>query len=61
VELLLKRGANPVEVGDGKMTPLHYASTAGHFDVVRVLLQFGADVSVKNRLVLLFEFVRAHF
>ena len=50
VAVLLKHGApkDVVSVITGK-TPLHFAAAAGCFPVVELLLEFGADSSIKDR------------
>jgi len=52
VRLLLprRRGAIDIESGYDFMTPLMYAAVRGHSDVVRQLLESGADVNHANRL-----------
>ncbi len=47
VALLLKRGARPAGVADGKSlwTPLHYAALGGHEGIAQQLLEAGAPVN----------------
>lgn len=48
VKMLLAAGANV----NGELSPLHTAGDRGHFEVVRVLLDAGADIdAVKPGLV----------
>jgi ankyrin repeat protein len=47
VELLLRRGANPNAVSDGRWTALHNACQAGHVGVVKLLLAYGANVNAQ--------------
>ena len=44
---LLKRGA-PSELDDQGQTPLHIAASAGHVELVDVLIQAGFDVTVQD-------------
>ena len=40
---------SPIDPTDrSKTTPLHLASSNGHTDCVKVLLEMGADVNIKN-------------
>jgi ankyrin repeat protein/uncharacterized protein YegJ (DUF2314 family) len=49
VEMLLERGANPNEAGDG--TPvLHFAALTGNVAILDLLLQRGADITAKDRI-----------
>ena len=50
VALLLKRGADAgaADREDG-MTPLHHASAKGHPDIVRQLIEAGADPNMKSK------------
>ena len=47
VDLLLRRGADPNTPARNGSCPLHYAVQAKSVDIVRKLLQFGANVDVK--------------
>jgi ankyrin repeat protein len=50
VRLLLDNGANPnVWTSIRGTTPLHAASYRGNLEVVRLLLEYGADVERKNK------------
>ena len=45
VRLLLRRGANPNIATDENMTPLHSAAYHGYADIVKVLIDAGAEVN----------------
>ena len=54
MKLLLEYGSNVDDPGGahcGGITPLHDASQNGHVEVVRLLLQYNADVNIKCREV----------
>ena len=42
---LLKMGADPNVVAEGKYTPLHYAALFGYIDYADLLIKYGADVN----------------
>src|SRR5262249_26255738 len=44
VSVLLKEGANPNSRSKTGNTPLHFAAQSGYAEVVRLLLQYGAEV-----------------
>lgn len=44
VELLLRHRADPEALDDDRRTAIFYAVMYGHVDVLRVLLDYGADV-----------------
>ncbi len=49
VEFLLKKGANPNVVdSEEHFTPIMFAAAEGHIDVVRMLLEYNADPSLKD-------------
>ena len=48
METLLKAGANVNNPSEGNRTPLMGAAMFGHDDIVEILLERKADVSVKN-------------
>ena len=49
LSLLLDAGANPnVPGGDDKYTPLHDAVDAGHVEIVKLLIERGADKNVRD-------------
>ncbi|HTG94749.1 MAG TPA: ankyrin repeat domain-containing protein [Pyrinomonadaceae bacterium] len=48
VSQLLKDGYQPDLFDEIGKTPLHYASENGHLDVMRLLLQAGADVNAND-------------
>ena len=50
VRNLLKQGASPAEVDEGKWTPLHWAAQEGFLEIVRSLLQGGAPVDAADEL-----------
>jgi ankyrin repeat protein len=47
VKDLLARGADPNAIRLGT-TPLHIAAGHGHFDIVKILVENGANVNVKD-------------
>ena len=49
VELYLKNGENINQLDDQKYTPLHHAVEGEGVQTVKVLLEQGADVSIKNK------------
>lgn len=46
VEILLKHGADPNKIADAGMPALHWAVANGRFEAARLLVQFGADLSL---------------
>lgn len=49
VDLLLRAGADPnLAAGEKEQTPIHDAAERGALDSARLLLEFGADVNVRN-------------
>jgi hypothetical protein len=46
--LLLEKGAEVNSRGDGGRTPLHYAAQWGHLDVVTLLIESGADLTLET-------------
>jgi len=49
LNLLLSKGANVNSRCDDGTTPLHWAASGGWFEGVRILLENGADVLVRNQ------------
>lgn len=49
VEVLIDKGVNPDGSGDDLGSPLFAALAAGHYEVVRVLLEKGASVAVTDQ------------
>lgn len=50
MELLLKYGANPNHLATYQITSiLHYAAANGEEEIVKLLIENGADVNIKNR------------
>jgi len=49
LQVLLDRGANVDALNDRHITPLYFASVAGHESQVKLLLQRGADRSIASR------------
>ena len=50
LRLLLDAGANPnVPGGDDNYTPLHDAADAGHVEIIKLLIERGADKGVRDR------------
>lgn len=47
IKILLKYGANP-DVEQGKMSALMHAARTGKFDLIKALLEYGADANMKN-------------
>lgn len=47
---LLDAGANVADRGHDGSTALHYAAYQKHVDVVKVLLEYGADASVRDKI-----------
>lgn len=47
-QMLLEHGANPNKHTEGQWTPLIEASYQGYLEFVRLLLQYGADPSIKD-------------
>jgi ankyrin repeat protein len=48
VEFLLEKGANPNATDESQWTPLLSAASAGHTEVVKLLLLKNADVNAVN-------------
>jgi hypothetical protein len=46
--LLIENGADVNGTGEMSYTPLHYAVNYKHMDVIQLLLQNGADATIKN-------------
>lgn len=49
IQLLLEHGANPNAVNHLNETPLHFAATLGVSEILTLLLQYGAQIDVKNK------------
>lgn len=49
VELLLQSGADPNVFVRGEFSPLIYAATMGSFDIVKLLVNAGANINYSNR------------
>ena len=47
-ELLLKAGVNVNQIGDMGSTALHYAKRKGFDDLVKLLLEHGASMEIKD-------------
>jgi ankyrin repeat protein len=45
---LLAEGRSPNAFDEISKTPLHYAAESGHIDIMRVLLEAGADVNANE-------------
>lgn len=64
VKLELDMGANvDFSFGPEELTPLMWASRAGHLDIVDLLLQYGADVHMRSSVgntALLYAITKAH-
>lgn len=50
VETLLKAGADIEAESDDQWRPIHYATFFGHYPIVRVLVEHGADVGAMTLL-----------
>jgi ankyrin repeat protein len=50
VKLMLETGFNPDAYGESGMTALHAATWHGHEDIVRLLLDFGAHVQLRDTM-----------
>lgn len=47
-KLLLKSGGNVNEKNGNGCTPLHYAADICHIDLIKLLLEYGADHTIKD-------------
>lgn len=47
-ELLLKHGAEVNAIQQGGWTPLHEAALHGHEEMIKLLLEFGANKTIKK-------------
>ncbi len=50
VEILLELGPNEIDINDEEcgVTPLHLASSIGYIDIIRMLLEKGADINAQD-------------
>jgi len=48
VILLIKNGANVNQQGELNFTPIQNACIHGNLDIIEILLENGAEISVKN-------------
>jgi ankyrin repeat protein len=53
ISLLLEAGLDPNSIGDMGETPLHYAYSFDHNDVVKILLEHGANPNIRSEFGLL--------
>lgn len=51
VAALLAAGATPDTANSGGRTALHYAASKGHLGVAKALLQAGADLKKKDKVL----------
>ncbi|KAH8822334.1 ankyrin repeat-containing domain protein, partial [Flagelloscypha sp. PMI_526] len=54
VDLLIQRGANVNRLDNWLETPLHDAIAEGHLEVVQLLVEHGAELSLGRRTALTF-------
>jgi len=50
IEMILSKGINPEDSDIHGQTPIYYASRDGRIDVIKLLLQWGADVNHKDNI-----------
>jgi ankyrin repeat protein len=49
VQAAIEQGVNPNEIGPEQKRPLHWAAQRGHKDVVKLLIDAGADLNAKDK------------
>ena len=54
VKHLLDRGINVDQIDNIGLTPLIYAATHGHNDVIKLLINHGADINHVNKVSIAF-------
>jgi len=51
VELLVKNGVSPNQIGNNNTTPLHYAATCGSIPIINFLINNGANINAIDEYI----------